>query len=99
MPDGLSYVTYQPSKWEHEVNSNRDVPELFGWTDSDGIVGSGQVGLRWLKSGKCKQAKGHLIIGLDGLILKHPAHLGVTNGTVIMDAIMGEDVRACTRGL
>ena len=94
IPDGLPYVTWQPSKWEHGVNSNRDVQELFRWTDSD--VGSGQVGLRWLKSGKYKQAimKGHLTIGLHGLIFKHSAHLGVQNNTVIMDAIMEEDGRA-----
>jgi len=94
IPDGLPYVTWQPSKWEYEVNSNHDVQELFGWTDSD--VGSGQVGLRWLKSGKYKQAimKGHLIIGLHGLILKHSAHLGMQNDTVIMDTIMEEDGRA-----
>ena len=83
IPDGLPYVTWQPEKWECEVRmpNNQDVhvQDLFGWTTED--VGLGRVGLRWLKSGKYKQAimKGHLIIGLHSLILKHPAHLGVDN--------------------
>ena len=91
IPDGLPYVTWQPTKWEYEVKFNRDVQALLGWTDDD--VRTGRIGLRYMKSGKYKQAilKGHLIIGLHGLILKHSAHLGVDNDTLIMDAIMEED--------
>ena len=52
IPDGLPYVVWQPSQWEYEVKNNQDVQQLFGWIDAD--VGSGKVGLRWLKSGKYK---------------------------------------------
>ena len=38
--------------------------------------------------------KGHLIIGLHGLILKHSAQLGVGNDTATMEAIIEEDGRA-----
>ena len=90
-------MPWQPKKWEYEVETNEDVRSLFGWTTED--VGLVRVGLRWLKSGKYKQAimKGHLIIGLHGLILKRSAHLGVDNDTGVMETIMcimEEDGRA-----
>ena len=67
---------------------------LFGWTDAD--VGSGKVGLRWLKPGKYKQAilKGHLIIGLHGLFLRHCVHLGVINDSTLADQILEEDAHS-----
>ena len=87
-PDGYPNIVWKSATWELDVQKHAKARALLGWTDDD--LRRGQIGTRYLKSGKYNTAviKSMLIIALNGLILHHSLELGVDNDDTIMDSLI-----------